>query len=187
MLNSRIQTNCFKNFLQIINKEMAEYVNSPSKDRPIFFDYNEDHSVHYKEYLENSSNEIAASNFNQEKEKPPQDFDIRQLIKEECCIKVCEEQRQNMENMMLELVKLCQQKELYYMHDYVDDLIESALYSKLLSINLNSQRLDKEKQEVKNVVEQPMLKLLIMGSTTFGLRLLPHRVISKCSKMRNFV
>nr|GEX68641.1 hypothetical protein [Tanacetum cinerariifolium] len=34
-------------------------------------------------------------------------------------------------------------------------LIESALNSKLLSINLKSQRLDKEKQEVKNIVEQP--------------------------------
>nr|GEV27547.1 hypothetical protein [Tanacetum cinerariifolium] len=113
-----------------------------------------DHSVQYKEYLENSSNEIAASNSNQEKEKPPQDFDIRQLIREECCIEVCEEQRQNMENMMLELVKIYQQKELCCMHDNVDDLIESALNSKLLSINLNSQRLDMKKQEVKNVIEQ---------------------------------
>nr|GFA82298.1 hypothetical protein [Tanacetum cinerariifolium] len=41
------------------------------------------------------------------------------------------------------------------MHDNVDDLIESALNSKFLSINLNSQRLDKKKQEVKNAVEQP--------------------------------
>nr|GEZ35764.1 hypothetical protein [Tanacetum cinerariifolium] len=41
------------------------------------------------------------------------------------------------------------------MHDNVDDLIESALNSKLLSINLNSQLLDKKKHEVKNVVEQP--------------------------------
>nr|GEZ37553.1 hypothetical protein [Tanacetum cinerariifolium] len=101
------------------------------QDRPIFFDDNEDHSVQYKEYLENSSNEIVASNSNQEKEKPPQDSDIRQLIREQCCI------------------------ELYCMHDNVDDLIESALNSKLLSINLNSQHLDKKKQEVKNVVEQP--------------------------------
>nr|GFB84115.1 hypothetical protein [Tanacetum cinerariifolium] len=92
---------------------------------------------------------------NQEKEKPPQDSDIRQLIREECCIEVCEEQRQNMENTMLELVKIYQQKELYCMHDNVDDLIESALNSKHLSINLNSQCLNKEKQEVKNVVEQP--------------------------------
>nr|GEV51023.1 hypothetical protein [Tanacetum cinerariifolium] len=58
-----------------------------------------------------------------------------------------------MENTMLELVKICQEKELYCMHDNVDDLIESALNFKLLSIN--SQRLNKEKQEVKNVVEQP--------------------------------
>nr|GFB25181.1 hypothetical protein [Tanacetum cinerariifolium] len=111
------------------------------------------HSVQNKEYLENSSN--AVSNSNQEKEGPPQDSDIRQLIREECCIEVCEEPKQNMEDTILELVKICRQKELYCMHDNVDDLIESALTSKLLSINLNSQRLDKKKQEVKNVVEQP--------------------------------
>nr|GEX38809.1 hypothetical protein [Tanacetum cinerariifolium] len=135
--------------LQIINKELTEC------NHPTFFDDNEDHFVHYKEYLENSSKEIATSNSNQEKEKPPQDFDIRQLVREECCIEVCEEQKQNVENTMLELIEVCRQKELYCMHDNVDDLIESALNSKLLSVNLNSQRLDKEKQEVKNVVEQP--------------------------------
>nr|GEV41432.1 putative transposase (putative), gypsy type [Tanacetum cinerariifolium] len=86
-------------------------------------------------------------------QRPPQDFDIRQLIRKECCIEVCEEQKQSMEDTILELVKICRQKELLCMHDNVDDLIESALNSKLLSIN--SQRLDKEKQEVKNVVEQP--------------------------------
>nr|GEX68580.1 hypothetical protein [Tanacetum cinerariifolium] len=195
--------------LHIINKELAEYVNSPSRDHHILFDDNEDHSVQYKEHLESSSNEIAASNSKQEKEKPPQDSDIRQLIREECCIEhaqpkdsnelfhkllkdlkelaeyvnspsrdrsiffdnnedhsvqykeeeccieVCEEQKQNMEDTILELVEICRQKELYFMHDNVDDLIESALNSKLLSINLNSQRLDKKKQEVRNVVEQP--------------------------------
>nr|GEX61700.1 retrotransposon protein, putative, Ty3-gypsy subclass [Tanacetum cinerariifolium] len=62
-------------------------------NHPTFFDDNENHSVQYKEYLEISSNEIAASNSNQVKEKPPQDSDIRQLIREECCIEVCEEQR----------------------------------------------------------------------------------------------
>nr|GEW01885.1 hypothetical protein [Tanacetum cinerariifolium] len=56
---------------------------------------------------------------------------------------------------MLELVKICQEKEFLCIHDNIDDLIESALNSKLLSINSNSQRLDKKKQEVKNVVEQP--------------------------------
>nr|GEW48742.1 reverse transcriptase domain-containing protein [Tanacetum cinerariifolium] len=141
--------------LQIINKELAEYINSPSWDHPTFFNDNEDHSVQYKEYLENPSNEITVSNSNQEKEKQPQDSDIRQLIREECCIEVCRKQKQNMENTMLELVEVCRQKKLYYMHDNVDDLIESALYFKLISINMESQRLDKTKQEVKNIVEQP--------------------------------
>nr|GEV02208.1 hypothetical protein [Tanacetum cinerariifolium] len=107
----------------------------------------------YKESLKNSSNEISASNSNQEKKGPPQYSNIRQLIREECCVEVFEEQKQNMENTFLELVEICRQKELLCMHDNVDDLIESVLNSKLLSIN--SQRLDKEKQEVKNVVKQP--------------------------------
>nr|GFA69195.1 hypothetical protein [Tanacetum cinerariifolium] len=105
------------------------------------------------ESLENSSTEIAVSNSNEEQEIPPQDSDIRKLIREECCVKVCEEQKQSMEDTMLELVKICRQKELLCIHDNVDDLIKSALNSKLLSIN--SQRLEKEEQEVKNVVEQP--------------------------------
>nr|GFA88316.1 hypothetical protein [Tanacetum cinerariifolium] len=59
--------------------------------------------------------------------EPPQDSDIHQLI-EECSIEVLEEQKQKMEDRI-------------------------ALESKLLSIN--SQRLDKKEQEVKNVEEQP--------------------------------
>nr|GEW01621.1 hypothetical protein [Tanacetum cinerariifolium] len=47
-----------------------------------------------------------------------------------------------MEDGMLELVKICQEKEFLCIHDDVDDLIESAL--------------DKKDQEVKNVVEQPV-------------------------------
>nr|GEX65259.1 hypothetical protein [Tanacetum cinerariifolium] len=60
-----------------------------------------------------------------------------------------------MEDTMLELIEVCRQKKFYCIHDNVDDLIESALNSKLLSINSESQRLDKKKQEVKNVIEQP--------------------------------
>nr|GEU42162.1 hypothetical protein [Tanacetum cinerariifolium] len=59
-----------------------------------------------------------------------------------------------MEDTMLELVKICQEKEFLCIHDDIDDLIESALNSKLLLINSNSQRLDKKEQEVKNVAEQ---------------------------------
>nr|GEY21514.1 hypothetical protein [Tanacetum cinerariifolium] len=106
------------------------------------------------ESFENSSDEIVASNPNQEKENP-QDSDIYHLI-EECSIEICEEQKKKMEDTMLELIEICRQKELYCMHDNVEDLIKSALNSKLLSINSNSQRLDNKEQEVKNVVEQPV-------------------------------
>nr|GEW24416.1 hypothetical protein [Tanacetum cinerariifolium] len=75
-------------------KELAEYKNSPSKDRPIFLNDDEDHSDQNKKCFENSSDEIAASNPNEEKEEPPQDSDIRQLIREECCVEVSEEQKQ---------------------------------------------------------------------------------------------
>nr|GEZ57092.1 hypothetical protein [Tanacetum cinerariifolium] len=61
-----------------------------------------------------------------------------------------------MEDTMLELLKDCRQKELYCMHNDVEDLIESALNSKLLSINLKTQRLDKEKEEV--IVNTPDLQ-----------------------------
>nr|GEU99929.1 hypothetical protein [Tanacetum cinerariifolium] len=88
-------------------------------------------------------------------QEPPQNFDIRQLIREECCAEVPEQQKQKMEDTMLELVKICQENEFLCIHDDINDLIESALDSKLLLINSISQHLDKKEQEVKNVVEQP--------------------------------
>nr|GEV96933.1 hypothetical protein [Tanacetum cinerariifolium] len=112
------------------------------------------HSIQNDKSFENPSNEIDVSNSKQEKEEPAQESDIRPLIREECSIKVPEKQKQSMEDTMLELVKICQEKEFLCIHDDVDDLIESALNSKLLLINLNSQRLDKKEQEVKNVIEQ---------------------------------
>nr|GEV59563.1 hypothetical protein [Tanacetum cinerariifolium] len=117
-----------------------------------FFQAN--HSIQNEESFENPSNEIDASNPNQEKEEPPQESDMHQLIKE-CSTKAYEEQKQSIEDTMLELVKICQEKEFLCIHDNVDDLIESALNSKHFLINSNSQHLDKKEQEVKNVVEQP--------------------------------
>nr|GFA67396.1 hypothetical protein [Tanacetum cinerariifolium] len=111
------------------------------------------HSIQNKESLENSFNEIAVLNSNQENEEPSQESDIHKLIGE-CSTEICKEQKQSMEDTMLELVKTCQEKEFLCIHDDVDDLIESALNSKLLLIN--SQRLDKKEQEVKNVIEQPV-------------------------------
>nr|GFD39997.1 hypothetical protein [Tanacetum cinerariifolium] len=113
---------------------------------PIFLNDNEDHPVQNRESPENSSEENV---------EPPQDSDIHQLI-EECSVEVPEKQKQNMKKTMLDLVKICHHKQFLCIHDDVNDLLESALDSKLLSINsINSQRLDKKEQEVKIVEEQP--------------------------------
>ncbi|GJT67797.1 hypothetical protein Tco_1019277 [Tanacetum coccineum] len=65
----------------------------------------------------------------QEKEEFSPKPIFRQLIEEMCGTKVCEEQKQNMEDTMLDLLEDCRQKELYCIHN-------------------------NEKQEVKNIVEQ---------------------------------
>nr|GEX94412.1 hypothetical protein [Tanacetum cinerariifolium] len=117
-------------------------VHPPSQEISIEV-FQANHSIQNEESLENYSVEIAASSPNQEKEEPPQDSDIHQLT-EECSTEIYEEQKQSKEDTMLELVKICQKKEFLYSHDNVDDLIESALNSKLLLINSNSQHLDKK-------------------------------------------
>nr|GEW32291.1 hypothetical protein [Tanacetum cinerariifolium] len=45
--------------LQIISEELVEYINSPSWNRPTFYDDDEEHSIQYKEYLEKSPDAIA--------------------------------------------------------------------------------------------------------------------------------
>ncbi|GJV00495.1 hypothetical protein Tco_1329765 [Tanacetum coccineum] len=106
-----------------------------------------------QELLARKQELLAQKQAAQEKEEPPQNSAFRQLIKEMCGIKVCEEQKQNMKDTMLELLKDCRQKEIYCVHNDVEDLIESALNSKLLSIKSKSQCLVQETQEVKNIVE----------------------------------
>nr|GFD00424.1 hypothetical protein [Tanacetum cinerariifolium] len=115
---------------------------STSTDHPIFLNDNEDHP---RESPENSSEENVVSKTNQE---TPQDSDIHQLIKE-CSVEVPEQQKHNMEKTMLDLVKICHHKQFLFMHDNVDDLIESALDSELLSINsIYSQQDKREYDEV---------------------------------------
>nr|GFA64853.1 hypothetical protein [Tanacetum cinerariifolium] len=83
-------------------KELAKYDQSTSTDRPIFPKDNEDHLVQNKESPKNSSEENVVLKTNQE---PPQDSNMHQLI-DECCEEVPEEQKQKMEDMMLNLVKI---------------------------------------------------------------------------------
>nr|GFB89611.1 hypothetical protein [Tanacetum cinerariifolium] len=56
-------------------KELAEYDQSTSTDRPIFLNDNKDHPVQNKESPENFSEENVVSKTNQE---PPKDSDIHQ-------------------------------------------------------------------------------------------------------------
>nr|GFA22988.1 hypothetical protein [Tanacetum cinerariifolium] len=154
-------------------KELAEYDQSTRTDRPIFLNDNEDHLVQNRESPENSSEEIVVSKPDQPEtttdtelssikdihplavQELPHDSNMHQLI-EECSVEVPEQQKHNMEKTMLDLVKICHHKKFLCIHDDVDNLIESAIDSKLLSINsINSQHLDKKGQEVKNVEEQP--------------------------------
>nr|GFB48915.1 hypothetical protein [Tanacetum cinerariifolium] len=44
---------------QFVSEEFVDYINSPSWNRLTFYNNDEEHSIHYKEYLENSSNAIA--------------------------------------------------------------------------------------------------------------------------------
>ncbi|GKB33047.1 hypothetical protein Tco_0872448 [Tanacetum coccineum] len=90
----------------------------------------------------------------QEKQVPSPYSIFHQLIEEMCGTKASAEQKHKLEEMMLELLELCREKELYCVHDSIEDLIGMAMNTMLLSINLRSQHLDKEKQEVKNIVEQ---------------------------------
>nr|GFC17640.1 hypothetical protein [Tanacetum cinerariifolium] len=84
-------------------KELAEYDQSTSTDRPIFLNDNEDHPI---ESPENSSEDNVVSKTNQE---PPQDSNMHQLIKE-CSVEVPEEQKQKMEDTMFDLVKIYHHK-----------------------------------------------------------------------------
>nr|GFA22265.1 hypothetical protein [Tanacetum cinerariifolium] len=53
-------------------------------------------------------------------QEPPQESDICKFIRKECCVEASEEQKQSMEDTMLELVKICQEKEFLCIHDDED-------------------------------------------------------------------
>ncbi|GKA58111.1 hypothetical protein Tco_0757299, partial [Tanacetum coccineum] len=138
--------------------ESKEWIETKNELYKMMEDFTErmNQELHKQEVLLAAQREqelLAQKQAAQEKQVPSLNFVFRQLIKEMCRTKVCEEQKQNMEDTMLDLLEICRQKELDCIHNNVDDLFESDLNSKLLLINLNSQRLNKEDQEVKNIAE----------------------------------
>nr|GEU49274.1 hypothetical protein [Tanacetum cinerariifolium] len=61
-INQRIYKNCFRKLLkdlQIISEELAEYLNSLSWNCPSFYDDDDEYTIQYREYFENSSNAIT--------------------------------------------------------------------------------------------------------------------------------
>nr|GEZ80665.1 hypothetical protein [Tanacetum cinerariifolium] len=117
-------------------KELTEYDQSTSTDRPIFLNSDEGHSVQDKESLKNPFNEITDNESDLEPEvttdtkfsstedihplavqESPHDSDICQLIREEYCIEVPEQQKQKIEDTMFDLVKICHIKQFLYIHD----------------------------------------------------------------------
>nr|GEV38059.1 hypothetical protein [Tanacetum cinerariifolium] len=81
------------------------------------------HSIQNEESFESPSNKIVVSNSNQEKEEPAQESDIHQLI-EECSTEICEEQKQSMEDMMLEFVKSVKKKSFFEVKNVVEQPAE---------------------------------------------------------------
>nr|GEW22105.1 hypothetical protein [Tanacetum cinerariifolium] len=83
------------------SQEKSEEHDQPEDSNELFQKLLEDlkELAEYKESLKKSSTKIATSNSNEEKEEPPQDSDIHQLI-EECSTKVSEEQKQKVKNVM---------------------------------------------------------------------------------------
>nr|GEZ39420.1 hypothetical protein [Tanacetum cinerariifolium] len=77
----------------------------------------------------------------QEKEEPSQNSDIRQLIREVCGIKVCEKQKQNMEDTMLELLE-----------EFSGELMPTII--------INEERIKREHEEYISLME----KLLTINS-----------------------
>nr|GFC85571.1 hypothetical protein [Tanacetum cinerariifolium] len=104
-------------------------------------------------------------------QEPPQNSDMHQII-EECCVEASEEQKQKMEDTILDLVKICHHKQFLCIHDDVDNLIESALDSKLLSIiSINSQHLDKKEQpaERRNHAEKSLQNFRVIHKSSISL------------------
>ncbi|GKD87494.1 hypothetical protein Tco_1358648, partial [Tanacetum coccineum] len=142
-----------KNKLYKMMESYTERMNQQREQEALLAAQREQESREQEQAAQREQELLAQKQAAQEKEEPPQNSVFRQLIEEMCGTKASAEQKQKLEDMMLELFEDCRQKELYCMHNNIEDLFESALNSKLLLINLKSQRFDKEKQEVKNIVE----------------------------------
>nr|GEX50880.1 hypothetical protein [Tanacetum cinerariifolium] len=73
--------------LQIRSEEMAKYMKSPSWNHPTFYNNDVEHSIKYKEYLENSSNAITTVL----PTKEPDEYEVTSDNESECDVPVKDE------------------------------------------------------------------------------------------------
>nr|GFA21767.1 hypothetical protein [Tanacetum cinerariifolium] len=87
--NSNDGYDCQQQFSFVHEQELSYNQNYDETSNQVF---QANHSIQNEESFENPSDETVVSNSNQEKEEPPQDSDICQFIREECCVEVPEKQ-----------------------------------------------------------------------------------------------
>nr|GEV01840.1 hypothetical protein [Tanacetum cinerariifolium] len=154
-----------KNELYKIMEAYVERMNQQRKQEALLAAQREQELRDQEQAAQREQELLAQKQAAQEKKKPPQNSDFRQLIREMCGIKASAEKKKKLEEMMLELLELCREKEFYCVHDNIKDLLGMAMNTMLISINLKSQRLDKEKHEVKNIMSSisntPQISLVI--------------------------
>nr|GFB22707.1 hypothetical protein [Tanacetum cinerariifolium] len=86
-------------------------------------------------------------------QEPPRESDICQLI-EECCVEVPEQQKQKMEDTMLDLVKICHHKQFLCIHDD-NDVPDNSLNDPLLEEADLFLSKDSIPPGIKNVADDP--------------------------------
>nr|GEX26712.1 hypothetical protein [Tanacetum cinerariifolium] len=142
-----------KNELYKMMKAYTERMNQQREQEALLAAQREQELREQEQAAQRKQKLLAQKQAAQEKEEPLQNSDFRKLIEEMYGIKASAEQKQKLEETMLELLELCREKELYCVHDSIEDLIGRAMNTMLLSINLKSQRL-----EVKNVTPDLPIK-----------------------------
>ncbi|GKC24036.1 hypothetical protein Tco_1026186 [Tanacetum coccineum] len=97
---------------------------------------------------------LAQKQTAQEEEELSLNVLCRQHIEETRGNNVCDEEKQRMEDFMVEFLEDCEQKMIFRAHKDVDDLIAQTLESKLLFLNAKSHRFDPKKQKENNFVQK---------------------------------
>ncbi|GKB79262.1 hypothetical protein Tco_0946157 [Tanacetum coccineum] len=150
--------------LEELRKEMEIYFErlKQQREQEALLEAQREQELREQELASQREQELLAQKQTaQEEEELSPNVLFRQLIEETCGNNVCEEEKQRMEDFMVEFLEDCEQKMIYRAHKDVDDLIAQTLESKLLFLNAKSHRFDPKKQKENNIVqEQEEVKII---------------------------